>query len=907
MSEEPKQDVKKLIRVRGGHRAAFTRLERKLDEFFAHPIDDSERLCEAQALLSTLKNKSSDIHRWDHEIELLIEDENELLAEMETTTDFDHNASITVARLSALISNYHKSLESINNPPRYESSGRNTSKLKLPKLELPTFTGSYTDWMSFIDLFRASVNSNSQLTNSEKLNYLRACLKGDAAKLISSITITDANYTIARQLLQERYENKRSIVQAHLQIIWSQPSMKMESSTGLRKILETTNEHLRALAELGQPVEHWDSFLVFWLTDKMDIESRKQWQLDHPGTDLLTWAELAKFLDTRSRALETGSIVHKSIPNSTNQPPWKEKRIQSYSVVTCSDCDPEHKLHACPEFKKMSVRERFQIAKSKQVCFNCLQQGHNANSCSSKFKCRECKQKHHTLLHWPQQTVSDSPKSSKKKENDWNRGDQMNTMTNNHCSAQVPPVSVLLATALVSIRDSKGKPVQLRAMLDSGSQASFITSDKARALMLSMKKTSTTLTPLGAGTTQRVNQLLATKLNDSIDVNMFILPKITNHIPSHEIDISQMRHIRNLNMADPQFNVPSTIDVLLGADVVEEVMLDNRIKDNGVYLRQSIFGSIVSGPIKTTTAEVNYFSCHVITTPTTDSLLGKFWALEEVPARKLLTLEETQCEEHFLSTTKRNHEGRFVVRMPFKGGEFKLSLSKNLAMRRFLNLERKLKRDPELQKRYSDFITEFIDLGHMEKVPNSELNNPQNFCLPHRCVFKEDSSTTKLRVVFDASAKTTSGFSLNDCLMVGPKLQDDLFDILIRFRFFKVAMSADVAKMYRQVELQKCDRDFHRILWRFSGKKEIETFRMTRVTYGVASSSFHSIRFLSECGNFETTPKEVKEALQRDFYVDDILTGASSASKAKELQTGLIFTLKQAQFDLRKCVSSYRI
>ena len=187
---------------------------------------------------------------------------------METTTDFDHNASITVDRLSALISNSNKSLGSMNNPPRYESSGGNTSRLKLPNMELPTFTGSYTDCMSFIDLFKASVYSNSQLTNSEKLNSLRAYEKGDAAKLISSITITDTNYTIAMQLLQERYENKRSIDQARLQLIWSQPSMKLESSSGLRKILETTNEHLRAQAKLGQPVQYCDSFLVFWLAEK---------------------------------------------------------------------------------------------------------------------------------------------------------------------------------------------------------------------------------------------------------------------------------------------------------------------------------------------------------------------------------------------------------------------------------------------------------------------------------------------------------------------------------------------------------------------------------------------------------------------------------------------------------------
>ena len=77
-----------------------------------------------------------------------------------------------------------------------------------------------------------------------------------------------------------------------------------------------------------------------------------------PGTDLLTCAELANFLDTRSRALKSDPIAPRSIQNTTNQLPWKDKRKQSYSVVTCSDCVPEHKLHVCPKFKKMSNRDK---------------------------------------------------------------------------------------------------------------------------------------------------------------------------------------------------------------------------------------------------------------------------------------------------------------------------------------------------------------------------------------------------------------------------------------------------------------------------------------------------------------------------------------------------------------------
>ena len=240
-------------------------------------IGTDDKHIHAEALLSNLKTKIQVIYSYDAQIELLVEDEAELDTEMITSTDFHHLADVAVARLSALIDNYKKlSVVTLVASTASTSSTPPTSKLRLPKLQLPTFTGSYTDWMSFIDLFRDSVDENTQLTNSEKLNYLKACVKGDAAKLISSITITDSNYTFAMDLLIERYE--------------------------------TINEHLRALRELGQPVSHWDALLVFWFSEKMDQESRKQWQLAHPSTDIKTWDDLSKFLHTRSRALETGSL-----------------------------------------------------------------------------------------------------------------------------------------------------------------------------------------------------------------------------------------------------------------------------------------------------------------------------------------------------------------------------------------------------------------------------------------------------------------------------------------------------------------------------------------------------------------------------------------------------------------------
>ena len=334
MDEEPaaeKLDLKQKIKVRGGHNGAFTRLETRLDTLVNAGINNEDQLCEAEAVLSNIKTKATDIHRWSLEIQLEIEDDAKFNAEVDNATEFDIRSGIAIARLTASIKNYKKRLE-LSDPTtlRRSSSSRSArGKLRLPKLNLPTFSGSYTEWMSFFDLFNAAVNSNTQLSDPEKLNYLRACLKGDAAKLICSVSITDATYAIAVGLLTDRYANKRSIVQAHLSI-WSQSSMKVESASGLRKLLEVTNEHLRSLKELGQPTDQWDSLLVFWLSEKRDPESRKKWQPAHPGTELLTWDQLAQFLNTRSRALESSGS--KPISQQAGNQNVRERQTQVYTA-----------------------------------------------------------------------------------------------------------------------------------------------------------------------------------------------------------------------------------------------------------------------------------------------------------------------------------------------------------------------------------------------------------------------------------------------------------------------------------------------------------------------------------------------------------------------------------------------
>ena len=214
----PRQDVRKLGRVRAAQKGAFTKLEPKINLTLGRPIISQNQISEAEGLLSTLKSKSQIVHRYDAEIEWLIEDENKLATEIETNLLLDEKVSVAIVLCGALIANYKKDLATT---PSSSNSG-STSKRRLPKFQLPSFTGLYTEWTSFNDLFKASVDGSNQLSDSEKLNYSKVCLVGDAAKLIASIAITDAYYGIAMKILHERYENKRCIVQAYLKAIWTQ-------------------------------------------------------------------------------------------------------------------------------------------------------------------------------------------------------------------------------------------------------------------------------------------------------------------------------------------------------------------------------------------------------------------------------------------------------------------------------------------------------------------------------------------------------------------------------------------------------------------------------------------------------------------------------------------------------------
>ncbi|XP_044779802.1 uncharacterized protein LOC123327446 [Drosophila simulans] len=154
-----------------------------------------------------------------------------------------------------------------------------------------------------------------------------------------------------------------------------------------------------------------------------------------------------------------------------------------------------------------------------------------------------------------------------------------------------------------------------------------------------------------------------------------------------------------------------------------------------------------------------------------DSLLQRFWEVENCPGPIVqATKEELDCEAHFVKNYTRLPAGDYSVRLPLKLHLDSLGDSYPQSLQRFLSLERKLTKHPGLRVKYAAFIKKYHDLGHMSPVPASEVSSCRYF-LPHHCVMKEDSTTTKLRVVLDGSAATSTGYSLNDVLIAGPVIK----------------------------------------------------------------------------------------------------------------------------------------
>ena len=215
-----------------------------------------------------------------------------------------------------------------------------------------------------------------------------------------------------------------------------------------------------------------------------------------------------------------------------------------------------------------------------------------------------------------------------------------------------------------------------------------------------------------------------------------------------------------------------------------------------------------------------------------------------------------------------------------------------------------MSRDPALERDYATVLSEYESLGFVEHVPAAaDAAQPGPvYYMPHRPVVKESSATTKVRPVFDASARGPSGLSLNDCLHVGPSLLPSLVEVLLRFRRHAVALTADICKAFLQIRVNEKDRDAHRFLVADSAGA-IREFRFQRVPFGNKASPFLLNATVQHHLSLQT-PSPAVEELSENIYVDDWLSGADTTERAARLFADARKIMSRAGMELNKWSSN---
>ena len=392
-----------------------------------------------------------------------------------------------------------------------------------------------------------------------------------------------------------------------------------------------------------------------------------------------------------------------------------------------------------------------------------------------------------------------------------------------------------------------------------------------------------------------------------------VLPKVTINLPRHDLaSLKEMPHLQNLPMADPLFYQSRRVDLILDTDVFDEVLLPRKITGPpgtpsawDTTLGWGVMGRYtLSHSISVPTAAVNVATVEDSEGSRLDKTLERFWTMEELPKGvSILSPQETAVQKHFLETHHFSPPaGRYVVTLPKRATTLQLGESYLTAKNRFLRNEQALLRKGNWAQ-FQAVVQEYLTLGHAQQVTQSELCTPvaNTYHLPMHAVYKSSSSSTKLRVVFDASCPTSSGLSLNNMLATGPTLHPNLDQILIKFRSYRVAVSADIGKMYREVILCKSDRQLHRFVWRAQPDQPLSTYCMNRVTFRVRSSPYVAVRALQQTAVDFSTPESIEQwHLHHSFYVDDLLAGADDITSAVQLYQSLRELLLKAGFELKK-------
>ena len=829
-----------------------------------------------------------------------LEEENELSIEVDTVIEVIEDELKTFEP--------NPTTEPLNESITTNSStnSSNSSRVRLPKLEVKKYYGNPTGWSEFRDTFEVAVNGNNDLSQIEKFTYLKGYIGGDAEKCLEGLKLNAANYDHALKLLEERFGNKQLIISKFMTSLLNLNRVRNNNIKELRALYDKITVNVRGLLVYDIDSKQFSPMLIPILLQKLpqDIKltlskalNKDIWKLD----------DILQLLKEEIEARE--SCEEKESQENVNMFKPKPRGITTGNLMTinskikCCFCDQNHYADKCNVVTDLTTRR--EIIRNNKLCFRCLIPNHSIKNCRSHKKCYKCNSsKHHTAI------CDDGERRNDFEEKD--KEEAASLLANNK------DVSVLLQTAKATITDTiEKKHKNIRILLDPGSQRSYIKDDLARNLNLKpISNKLISVKTFGENNTQtiRANEYkccIKGKYGENLYVDVLGVPKICSNISGQRIDIAMNEfdftedEVNNFNLIGDDYD--SEISLLIGSDYYWNIVNGEirRCNVEGLVAISSKIGWIFSGPVGLnepsliTAANV---TTHVMKVAVSikddlDTKVERFWKLDSLGINE----NESSVYDKFVDKIKFKND-RYEVRLPFKEEDPFIEDNYHMSLKRLTKLKQKLSNRPKLLYEYNDVIKKQLEMGIIEKVTTTGDVGRVTY-LPHREVIREEKSSTKVRVVFDASAKG-KGPSLNDSLYKGPCLNPLLFDMLIRFRVSNIAITADIKQAFLQIAVHPDDRDFLRFLWYddvFSDEARIIKYRFNRVIFGATCSQFllnGAIKLHLE-SYYDIDPEFTKKIL-KSFYVDDLNTGVNNIEEGVSLYNKLIQRFSDAKMTLCK-------
>ena len=842
--------------------------KKETKEKYSHMLAQNDKLCkvlsqkECEINEENLRKDNEKKEREQLREEKRILERQKQLAEMEEKMRqerFEQEKAIMEERIKAEIKLAEKKLEI-----EYKTKA---SYSKLPELKVTPFNGTMTDWVRFSNMFSSQVLSKG-FSDEIKFGYLLEMVNPRVREKIANLKPGKIGLETAWERLNKEFGQKNAVINTHIDEIINLPTVR---GTNYEKVLDFYNrltKNCDALLTLGEN----NMLKGFVMTTLNKLPSVKP-DIVRIDQEWESW-DMDKLIENLQNWLRRNKIEGIEKPVERKERHWytgeREKRTK-----ICVYCDSkDHWSDKCVEFNTLEKRRVF--FRDNKLCFNCAKKGHRGDKCESRG-CYFCKSKHHSSLCEKLKDV---------------KGTVLTGFT--PCMEEsLPPML----------------PVKIQgkifwAILDSGSGRDFISKEAVMALKLKPERFEIREVTTVNGTRRKsmpifnvIIESLDDKAKEDIEVTGLEMKDLTT------IKRPDLRKLKKRfdHTKDKEFYLTETgnhtIHIILGDKTFCKIKTESVFKGekDEPIVEGTTFGWVIHGG--------DYPNINCLFTRES-SEYERLYSLDVLGVEDRGENDQLDVFKEFKENVTRQEDGRYNVNVPWIPGMELTETNEAQSRKRLYNVERRMRNDEKLQAEYAEIVESQLRDGVIEKVP-SEPSGSRIFYMPHKPVLREDASTTKCRMVFDASARPAPLMnSINDCMYKGPALQPNIWDIMIRARMAPCLLVGDLKQAFLQIGIKPEDRDAFRFLFTLNGKEE--HLRFMRIPFGGEASPFMLGGTLQYHYEQFDDPELVHtlEMLKVNTYVDNLMCTGTNVEDLEKFKTQATDILKDGKFTIHKWESN---